>query len=98
LKPFKKWLFLAMALAGVSQILQLIDPIIFGKIIDQYALNPEGFVGISIDFQSTEIAGSGRGNRFTGMGYIKFHWLYFSIATLEFMKIEILFFLSHNLI
>jgi ATP-binding cassette subfamily B protein len=41
LKPFKKWLFLAMALAGVSQILQLIDPIIFGKIIDQYALNPE---------------------------------------------------------
>jgi len=42
LKPFKKWLFLAMALAGVSQVLQLIDPIIFGKIIDQYALNPEG--------------------------------------------------------
>lgn len=42
LKPFKKWLFLAMALAGLSQILQLIDPIIFGKIIDQYALNPEG--------------------------------------------------------
>ena len=40
LKPFKKWLFLAMALAAISQVLQLIDPIIFGKIIDQYALNP----------------------------------------------------------
>jgi ATP-binding cassette subfamily B protein len=40
LKPFKKWLFLAMALAAVSQVLQLVDPIIFGKIIDQYALNP----------------------------------------------------------
>ena len=40
LKPFKKWLFLALALAAVSQVLQLVDPIIFGKIIDQYALNP----------------------------------------------------------
>ena len=40
LKPFKKWLFLALALAAVSQILQLIDPIIFGKLIDEYALNP----------------------------------------------------------
>ncbi len=40
LKPFKKWLFLAMLLAAISQVLQLIDPIIFGKIIDQYALNP----------------------------------------------------------
>lgn len=29
-----------MALAAVSQVLQLVDPIIFGKIIDQYALNP----------------------------------------------------------
>lgn len=42
LKPFKNWLFLAMALAAVSQVLQLIDPIIFGKIIDQHALNPGG--------------------------------------------------------
>lgn len=40
LKPFKKWLFLALTLAAVSQILQLIDPIIFGKLIDEYALNP----------------------------------------------------------
>ena len=29
-----------MLLAGVSQLLSLIDPVIFGKIIDEYALNP----------------------------------------------------------
>jgi ATP-binding cassette subfamily B protein len=40
LRPFKGWLLLAMALAAIAQVLQLIDPIIFGKIIDQYALNP----------------------------------------------------------
>ena len=40
LKPFKNWLFLALTLAAVSQILQLVDPIIFGKLIDEYALNP----------------------------------------------------------
>jgi ATP-binding cassette subfamily B protein len=42
LKPFKGLLALAMALAGAAQVLQLIDPIIFGKIIDRYALNPGG--------------------------------------------------------
>ena len=31
---------LALALAGVAQLLSLIDPIIFGKIIDDYATNP----------------------------------------------------------
>ena len=40
LKPFRGWLALAMGLAAVAQVLQLIDPIIFGKIIDQLALNP----------------------------------------------------------
>jgi ATP-binding cassette subfamily B protein len=40
LKPFRNWLWLAMALAAVAQVLQLFDPIIFGKIIDQFALNP----------------------------------------------------------
>jgi ATP-binding cassette subfamily B protein len=40
LKP-QKWLILiALILAGVSQLLSLVDPIIFGKIIDDYALNP----------------------------------------------------------
>jgi ATP-binding cassette subfamily B protein len=40
LKP-QKWLILAaLVLAGISQMLNLVDPIIFGKIIDDYALNP----------------------------------------------------------
>lgn len=40
LKP-QKWLIIAaLLLAGVSQMLNLVDPIIFGKIIDDYALNP----------------------------------------------------------
>ncbi len=42
LKPFRRWLGLAMGLAAVAQVLQLVDPIIFGKIIDQLALNPGG--------------------------------------------------------
>ncbi len=42
LKPFKGLLFLAMSLAAISQVLELIDPIIFGKIIDLYAVNPDG--------------------------------------------------------
>jgi len=40
LKP-QKWLIItALVLAGISQMLNLVDPIIFGKIIDDYALNP----------------------------------------------------------
>lgn len=42
LKPFKGLLFLSMGLAAISQVLELIDPIIFGKIIDMYAVNIEG--------------------------------------------------------
>src|SRR5665647_331140 len=42
LKPFKGLLFLAMGLAAISQVLDLIDPIIFGKIIDLYAVNTDG--------------------------------------------------------
>jgi len=42
LKPFKKWLFLSMGLAAIAQILELIDPIIFGKIIDNFAVNTDG--------------------------------------------------------
>lgn len=41
LKPFKWGVVLTMVLAGASQLLSLIDPVIFGKIIDQYALNPQ---------------------------------------------------------
>lgn len=42
LKPFKGLLGLAMLLAAIAQVLELIDPIIFGKIIDLYAVNTEG--------------------------------------------------------
>ena len=41
LKPYQWWVFLALFLAGIAQILSLYDPIIFGKVIDQYALNPQ---------------------------------------------------------
>jgi len=42
LKPFRGWLALAMGLAALAQVLGLFDPIIFGKIIDQFAVNPGG--------------------------------------------------------
>ena len=40
LKPHKSLVFLSLLLAGIAQLLALIDPIIFGKIIDDYANNP----------------------------------------------------------
>lgn len=40
LKPYYSLIALAMLLAGVAQILNLYDPIIFGKIIDNYAIDP----------------------------------------------------------
>ncbi|MEO5562783.1 MAG: ABC transporter ATP-binding protein [Chitinophagaceae bacterium] len=40
LKPYRSWIILALVLAGIAQILSLYDPIIFGKIIDKYALHP----------------------------------------------------------
>ncbi len=40
LKPFKGWLFLALGLAAIAEIFLLLDPVIFGKIIDMYAINP----------------------------------------------------------
>jgi ATP-binding cassette, subfamily B, bacterial len=39
-KSYQWWILLALLLAGMGQVLSLYDPIIFGKIIDQYALNP----------------------------------------------------------
>src|SRR5690606_5574838 len=42
LNPYRWWVLLALLLAGSAQILSLYDPIIFGQIIDQYALNPDG--------------------------------------------------------
>ncbi|HEX7903481.1 MAG TPA: ABC transporter ATP-binding protein [Chitinophagaceae bacterium] len=39
-KPYRKWIILALVLAGIGQVLSLYDPVIFGKIIDDYTLNP----------------------------------------------------------
>jgi ATP-binding cassette subfamily B protein len=41
LRPLRWWVALSLLLAGLAQILTLIDPLIFGRIIDQYALNPD---------------------------------------------------------
>ncbi|MEJ8841778.1 ABC transporter ATP-binding protein [Lacibacter sp. H375] len=41
LKPYRKLVFVALLLAGVAQILSLYDPIILGRIIDEYTLNPD---------------------------------------------------------
>ena len=38
LKPQRWIILLALALAGIAQLLSLIDPVIFGKIIDDYAM------------------------------------------------------------
>jgi len=40
-KRQKWWVVLALFLAGIAQLLNLVDPIIFGKIIDDYATNPD---------------------------------------------------------
>ena len=40
LKPQKGLIFVALVLAAVSQVANLLDPVIFGKIIDDYAVNP----------------------------------------------------------
>ena len=40
LKPRKWIVILSLSLAGISQLLNLVDPLIFGKIIDDYAIQP----------------------------------------------------------
>src|SRR5687768_12130720 len=40
LRPQKNWVLLSLLLATIAQLLTLIDPIIFGKIIDDYAIKP----------------------------------------------------------
>ena len=40
LKPHRRLITVSLLLAGIAQLLTLIDPIIFGKIIDNYATNP----------------------------------------------------------
>lgn len=40
LKPHKWLVLLSLLLAGIAQVLAMVDPLIFGKIIDDYATNP----------------------------------------------------------
>ncbi len=40
LRPYRGLAALALLLAGVAQVLTLVDPIIFGRLIDTYARNP----------------------------------------------------------
>lgn len=42
LYPHRKYIFVALLLAAIAQLLSMIDPIIFGKIIDDYANNTAG--------------------------------------------------------
>ena len=39
LKPHRTLIFFSLLLAGASQLLNLLDPVIFGKIIDRYSTN-----------------------------------------------------------
>lgn len=48
LRPLGGLVALAMLLAGAAQILTLIDPVIFGKIIDDYALHPGGKTDVQL--------------------------------------------------
>jgi len=40
IKPFRGLVFLAFILAGINQTFSLFDPMIFGKLIDEFAKNP----------------------------------------------------------
>jgi len=42
LKPYRAWIALSLLLAGIAQVLILIDPVIFGKIIDDYTSGTDG--------------------------------------------------------
>ncbi|MGH8168885.1 MAG: ABC transporter ATP-binding protein, partial [Woeseiaceae bacterium] len=41
MQPLRWWVALSLLLAATAQILTLVDPLIFGIIIDRYALNPD---------------------------------------------------------
>jgi ATP-binding cassette subfamily B protein len=55
LKPFKWLVGLSLLLASVNQVFSLLDPLIFGKIIDQFANNPHVWKK-TIDGQIVEVA------------------------------------------
>ena len=41
IRPLRWWVALSLLLAATAQVLTLVDPLIFGIIIDRYALNPD---------------------------------------------------------
>ena len=41
MRPLRWWVVVSLLLAAVAQVLTLVDPLIFGLIIDRYALNPD---------------------------------------------------------
>ncbi|MBE9463547.1 ABC transporter ATP-binding protein [Dyadobacter subterraneus] len=41
LRPQKRLIFISLLLAGLAQLLTLLDPLIFGRIVDDYAGNPK---------------------------------------------------------
>ena len=42
LRPHRGLIALTLLLAGLGELLALVDPLIFGRIIDEYVLNPRG--------------------------------------------------------
>ena len=57
LKPHQRIVFLSLLLAAIAQLLSLIDPIIFGKIIDDYASNPKNLPQNELDKRGAFLAG-----------------------------------------
>lgn len=41
IRQLRWWVALSLVLAGLAQILTLVDPLIFGMIVDEYVLNPD---------------------------------------------------------
>jgi len=41
LRPQRNLILISLLLAGIAQLLNLLDPVIFGKIVDEYAANPK---------------------------------------------------------
>jgi ATP-binding cassette subfamily B protein len=59
LKPYKWMIILALALAGVNQTFSMFDPMIFGKMIDQFASRPWTYDDGSVRDESGYIRGLG---------------------------------------
>ena len=59
LKPYRSLVLLAFVLAGINQTFSLFDPMIFGKLIDEFAKNPMIDKSGAIRSQSEFLAGVG---------------------------------------